>query len=85
MNIKSHWPLILTAFVIGFLTVLPNISSILKVGDKFAGIYPMFSGDEEYYLGITKEVYEGNINSGNAFIKEHKKIQHPIKQIHQPK
>lgn len=69
--IKNHWYIILPSFVVGLLIILPSIISILKT-DNFDGIYPQFSGDEEYYLGITREVYDGGLHSGNAFIKEHK-------------
>ncbi|HEY4516082.1 MAG TPA: hypothetical protein VJH67_02755 [Candidatus Paceibacterota bacterium] len=70
--IKNHWFVIIPALIVGLLIVLPSVVSIMRLGDDFSGIYPMFSGDESFYLGITKEVYEGNGSSGNAFIKEHK-------------
>ncbi|TSC70634.1 MAG: hypothetical protein CEO12_214 [Parcubacteria group bacterium Gr01-1014_46] len=70
--LKNHWLVFLSAFVIGLIIFLPNITSIIKTGDKFSGIYPMFNDDESYYLAITKEVYEGSYNSGNTFIKEYK-------------
>ena len=69
--IKNHWIAIILAFIVGLIIVLPNFTSIYKT-ENFSGIYPMFNDDESYYLGITKEVYDGHYNSGNTFIKEHK-------------
>jgi hypothetical protein len=72
-TIKKHWPALLLAFIIGTIIILPTIISIEKIGlDNFKGIYPMFNGDEDFYLTQTREVYDGHFNLTNAFIKEYK-------------
>ena len=69
---KNHWLVIFFAFLVGLIIFLPNTISTVKIGQDFQGIYPTFNNDETYYLGITKEVYDGNVNSGNPFLREHK-------------
>jgi hypothetical protein len=67
---KNHWFILVPAFIIGLMVVLPNIVSIHNAGSGFAGIYPTFNDDESYYLSITNEAYGGQYDLGNPFIKE---------------
>lgn len=71
--IKKHWPALILAFVVGTVIILPTILSIERVGpDNFKGIYPLFNGDEDFYLTQTREVYDGHFSLSNSFIKEYK-------------
>lgn len=70
--IKNHWFVGVLAFSVSLIIFLPTILSIKKAGLGFQGIYPMFNNDEDYYLSLGREVYDGHNNIGNAFIKEYK-------------
>ena len=70
--IKYHWIIFILAFIIGFLIILPTISSINSIGlNNFKGVYPTLAEDEVHYLAMTEEVSEGH-SLANAFLKEHK-------------
>lgn len=72
-KVKKHWLVIILAFAVGIIVILPTILSIQRIGlNNFKGIYPLFNGDEDFYLTLTREVYDGRFNLSNAFIKEYK-------------
>lgn len=72
-RLLSHWPILITALFIAFLVVWPTIFSVSKIGwQNWRGIYPVFNEDEIYYLAMTREVADGHLGLGNAFIAEHK-------------
>ena len=54
------------------MAVAPTISAIWRISSDFKGIYPMFSNDEDQYLAMTREAYDGHYNFGNVYLKEHK-------------
>lgn len=84
-KVKKHWLALILALVIGATIVLPTILSIERIGpSNFKGIYPMFNGDEDFYLTLTREVYDGHYNLSNSYIKEYKTgpyLQPPLPEI----
>ncbi len=72
-RIKIHWGALLIAVFIGFVMILPIVLSVQKIGiSEFRGIYPMLNDDEDYYLTLTREVYDGHYALSNPYFKEHK-------------
>lgn len=69
---KKHGFILIFALAIGFLAVYPTISAVMAIGDDFKGIYPMLSNDEDQYLAMTREAYDGHYNFGSVYLKEHK-------------
>ena len=58
----KHWPILIAAFIIGLLIILPSILSVAKIGLKdFKGVYPILVDDGEYYLARVKDLQEGLI------------------------
>jgi hypothetical protein len=71
--LKRHWGVVILATMVGLAILLPTVLSINKIGlENFKGIYPMFNDDEDYYLTLTKEVYDGHISLSNPYIQEYK-------------
>lgn len=72
-TLKRYWGVIVLATIIGLVILLPTVLSINIIGlDNFKGIYPMFNDDEDYYLTLTKEVYDGHVSLSNPYIQEYK-------------
>ncbi|MDO8493079.1 MAG: polysaccharide deacetylase family protein [bacterium] len=71
-SLKKHWSIFMLAFAISLLIVAPTISAIWQIGPDFRGIYPMLSNDEDQYLSMTREAYDGHYNFGSVYLKEHK-------------
>lgn len=81
---KIHKFIFVAALIIGLLIVAPTISAIWKIGSDFKGIYPMFSNDEDQYLSMTREAYDGHYNFGSVYLKEYKdapSLMQPLAQI----
>lgn len=73
--IKKHWLAVLLGVVVGLVTILPTILSIERLEKaEFKGIYPMLSDDEDHYLTLAKEIYDGHISLGNAYLQEGKEM-----------
>ncbi len=71
--LRKHYGAVLLSVIMGGVVVLPTILSIDKIGfSNFKGIYSLTSDDEDYYLTLTREVYDGHTNLSNPYIKEHK-------------
>lgn len=82
--LRAHWSIFPIAFIIGLLIVAPTISAIWQTSQDFRGIYPMFSNDEDQYLSMTREVYDGHYNFGSVYLKEYKDapyLQQPLAEI----
>ncbi len=83
--IRQHWIALLLAFIIGVLVVSPTLVSIRKLTpNTFKGIYPMFNDDEDVYLTMTREAYDGHTNLSNAYIKDYKAgpyLQPPLPEV----
>lgn len=71
--LKKHWQIIVLAFIVGLLVVLPTLVSIGKIGaNNFKGVYPAFNKDEIHYLAKAREAVDGHPSLGNVFYYEHK-------------
>lgn len=82
--LKKHGFIFIFAFAIGLLMVAPTISAIIKIGPDFKGVYPMLSNDEDQYLAMTREAYDGHYNFGSVYLKEYKNapyLQQPLAEI----
>ena len=81
---RTHWRIIPAAFAVGLLIVAPTVSAIRQINPDFKGIYPMFNNDEDQYLSMTREAYDGHYNFGSVYLKEHKGapyLQQPLAEI----
>lgn len=82
--LRKHGLIFIFAFAIGLLMAAPTLFAIMKIGSDFRGIYPMLSNDEDQYLAMTREVYDGHYNLGSVYLKEHKDapyLQQPLAEI----
>src|SRR3989344_2707362 len=81
---KKHGMIFILASAIGLLVVAPTISTIWQIGSDFKCVYPMFSNDEDQYLAMTREAYDGYYNFGRVYLKEYKEkpyLQQPLAEI----
>lgn len=82
--LKRHGLALIFACTIGLLIIWPTFSAIRQIGPDFKGIYPMLSNDEDQYLAMTREAYDGHYNFGSVYLKEHKDVpylQQPLAEI----
>ncbi|KKR29757.1 MAG: hypothetical protein UT61_C0023G0004 [Candidatus Woesebacteria bacterium GW2011_GWA1_39_8] len=83
-TIKKHRLAFLLAFIVGAIIVLPTIVSVWKTDPDFKGIYGLSSDDEDFYMALAREVYDGHSNLSNPYIKEYKTgpyMQPPLPEI----
>ena len=64
MKIKNYFQnnylAILTAFLVGFIYLAPNIFFILSLGDDYQGIPMMQTQNEDFYLARIQEIIDGH-------------------------
>ena len=72
VGVKRHWSAILIAFIFGFLMVLPFFYFQTKLGSEYKGILSDTIDDERFYLARIKDVMDGHLTLGNAYLLEHK-------------
>ncbi len=58
--------------LVGFLVVFPTALSLFLLGDSFAGVYPVRSNDELFYLTRAQESAEGHILISSPYLATHK-------------
>ena len=83
-ELKKHKAVFILALVVGLLIVSPTITAIHTAGPDFKGVYPMLSNDEDQYLSMTREAYDGHYNFGSVYLKEHKdapSLMQPVAEI----
>lgn len=72
-HLKTHWHAVLLAVLVGIIIILPTLLSIGELGPGgFKGIYPLLNDDEDYYMALTRDVYDGHYNLSNPYFEEHK-------------
>ncbi len=70
--IKKHKTAVILSIIFGFLMVLPFFYFQAKLGNNFKGILPEIVNDENFYYTRIKDVIDGHLFLGNAYLLEHK-------------
>lgn len=71
-KIKSHWPVLILAIIIGFLMIWPFLYFQAKLGSEYKGILNQIIDDEIFYMARIQDVIDGHTTLGNAYLLEHK-------------
>ena len=71
-KLKNHWAAVLIAVVSGIFTVLPFFYFQVSLGDRYKGVLPQITDDESFYIARIKDVMDGHLTLGNAYLSEHK-------------
>jgi len=73
--VRKHYTIIILAFVVGLLTLLPQLIAVRDMGSDFQGIYPINGSDDLYYLARLQEVKDGHPLLANPYLYEYKDVQ----------
>lgn len=71
-KIRRHWPVILMALVLGFLTAFPFFHFQSALGDRYNGVLNQVINDDVFYMARIKDALDGHLTLGNAYLWEHK-------------
>lgn len=69
---KRNYLVIVFFFVVGFVSVAPQILSIIKIGNEYKGIHFIYINDELTYMAGVRDVVDGHWLSGSPFFYEYK-------------
>ncbi len=70
--IKSHYQVVILAFVLGILAVLPHLYFIYSSGDDYRGINILKSSDEEAYMSMVNRAADGYFNTLAPYLYEYR-------------
>lgn len=70
--LKKHWLIIAATIIVAIFTGLPSLLFFQRVGDNFAGVYPVNNGDALFYLARTQEIFDGHQAINHQYFWEHK-------------
>lgn len=57
---------------VALFTGLPTLVFFQRIGDNFAGVYPVFNGDALYYQARVREIADGHAGLNHPYFFEHK-------------
>ncbi|MBM2820987.1 MAG: hypothetical protein HW405_747, partial [Candidatus Berkelbacteria bacterium] len=70
--IKEHHLAIIFFFIVGFISVAPQILSIRALGNDYQGIHFIYIDDEVTYMTAIRDILDGHWLSGSPFFYEYK-------------
>ncbi|MDP3900381.1 MAG: hypothetical protein Q8Q23_04850 [bacterium] len=70
--LKKYWAVVIGVIVVAVFTGLPSFLFFQRVGNDFAGVYPVNNGDTLFYLARTQEVFDGHKAINHQYFWEHK-------------
>lgn len=70
--LRSHWPALALAAIIGLLTASPSLWAKVGLGVDFDHPVNIREDDEHFYFARIREVLDGHPTIGNPFLWEHK-------------
>lgn len=70
--IKEHWFVVIMVVILVILMILPFFYFKVSLGDQYEGIPSEIINDELFYMARIKDVMDGYLTLGNAYLFEHK-------------
>ena len=70
--IRKNFLFILATLIVGTVSVLPQIISVVHLGNEYKGIPFIYTANEDTYLARIREVVDGHPLVGSAFFYEYK-------------
>lgn len=70
--LKKNYLLIISAFIVSLVSILPYIIPVIQLGDNYRGIPFIYQANEDAYLARIREVVDGHGSVGSAFFYEYK-------------
>lgn len=69
---KKNYLILLVAFAVGLISILPDFLAITRLGADYLGIPFIFQANADVYLARIREVVDGHGTVGSAFFYEYK-------------
>ena len=70
--LKKNYLMLLCAFIVGLVSVLPHFLATAQLGRDYQGIPFIYQANEDAYLARIREVVDGHWAVGSAFFYEYK-------------